>query len=76
MGFSGSAPISIDAPAPVTPVVETHWTIARFAFVFLLLAAVKKASASTITPFSGLKRSPIGFGSPISLFTLRRFCYR
>jgi len=60
----------------VIPVVETLWTIARLASMFLLLAAVQRASASTITPFSGLARSPIGFGSRISLSTLRHFCYR
>ena len=42
----------------------------------LLPAVVQITSASTTSPFSGLSRSPFGFGSNISLSTLRLLCYR
>ncbi len=51
MGLPGSAFVSTCSPTLVTPVVEFLWVLTRFTSRTLLLAAVQKASASTIIHF-------------------------
>ena len=67
--------ISTNSLTPETPVVEDFWITASLTSSLLLPAALCRASASTTKNITELSRSPFGFGSNVSLSTLRQVSY-
>lgn len=72
----GSVLFSTNSPTPAAPVCAAEWIFASMTIQTLLPASWTKLSAHTIKCISELSRSPFGFGSSVSLSTLRFLCYR
>ncbi|WP_255296146.1 hypothetical protein [Xenorhabdus cabanillasii] len=73
----GSALFSTNSPTPETPVCASDWKkITSVPIQKLLPAGSTIPSAQHNQRISALSRSPIGFGSNVSLSTLHLLCYR